>query len=97
MLHELEATLLKFKFWQQNSIAVEQVTTPFGVGQIQFTEWLQFIYLPKMKTLLQKGAAIPKAEITPYAEEALPQVEGRNELLKCTLKLDNLSARAHAR
>ncbi|BDX07625.1 YqcC family protein [Planctobacterium marinum] len=95
MLQELEATLRKFKLWQQNSIAIEQVTSPFGIGQIQFTEWLQFIYLPKMKSLVGAGVGIPKAEITPYAEEVLPSGEGREALLVCIKKLDNLSITAH--
>lgn len=95
MLLELEATLQNFKFWQENSISIEDVTTPFGVGQIEFVEWLQFIYIPKMMGLVQSQAALPKAEIYPYAETVMPDTRGREELLQCIKKLDQLSAVAH--
>lgn len=94
-LQELEATLKKFNLWQYNKLSVAQVTNPFGVGQISFSQWLQFIYLPKMRLLITSGQTVPVANITPYAEEVLAGHEARTALLRILASLDNLSAKCH--
>jgi len=94
-LQELEATLKKFNLWQNNKLSVERVSNPFGVGEISFEQWLQFIYLPKMRLLIKSGQTVPVANITPYAEEVLAGHEARTVLLRILASLDNLSAMCH--
>ena len=67
------------------------MTNPFGVNQISLAQWLQFIYLPRMKALIMAGQGIPVSEILPYAEQVLRLQPGETELLNCIAKLDTLS------
>ena len=36
-------------------------TTPFAVDAMNFDQWLQWIFLPKMKQILENGAPLPSA------------------------------------
>lgn len=36
-------------------------TVPFAVDSMSFDQWLQWIFLPRMKEILEKGLALPKA------------------------------------
>jgi uncharacterized protein YqcC (DUF446 family) len=43
---------------------------PFCVDTLAFTQWLQFIFLPMMKTRLEQGQPLPTVSgIAPMAEE----------------------------
>ena len=90
-LDQLEAILVKFKYWQANPLNIRHVDAPFGIGQISFVQWLQFIYLPQMRQILASGQAIPASQIVPYAEEALTDPLGRAEILAQLSRLDTLS------
>jgi uncharacterized protein YqcC (DUF446 family) len=58
---------------------------PFCVDTLSFEQWLQWIFLPRMKDLLESGAALPEAcGIRPMAE----QVYGaRNEQAQALIRL----------
>ena len=84
----------KFKYWQAQSPDLSLVTNPFGVNQISLAQWLQFIYLPRMRALLHADQGIPVSEILPYAEQVLQQHPGESELLRCIAKLDALTTGA---
>lgn len=90
-LDQLEAILRNFKYWQTQSPDLSNVTNPFGVNQISLFEWLQFVYLPRMKTLIMEGKQIPVSEILPYAQQVLTQEPGAAEILHCITKLDALT------
>ncbi len=36
-------------------------TVPFAVDSLSFEQWLQWIFLPRMKEILEKGLALPNA------------------------------------
>ena len=45
-------------------------TQPFAVDTLEFVEWLQFIFLPRMKNLVETGSPLPSnCGIAPMAEE----------------------------
>jgi uncharacterized protein YqcC (DUF446 family) len=47
-----------------------QSTQPFSVDTLQFTEWLQFVFLPRMSALVEAGRQLPTTSgIAPMAEE----------------------------
>ena len=85
--------MCKFKYWQAQSPDLSQITNPFGVNQISIFQWLQFIYLPGLKGLIEVGNDIPHSEILPYAQEVITHHDGASELLSCIAKLDTLTAR----
>lgn len=95
-LEQLETLLRNFKHWCSTSPDLSLVTNPFGVNQISLYEWLQFIYLPRMRSLLALGQVIPKSEIHPYAEQVIDGHNGADAILDCIKTLDSLSAGATA-
>lgn len=69
---------------------------PFAVDVMAFEEWLQWIFLPKMKFILEQGAQLPAVSgIQPMAEmvfrERLTQARG---LLEALGEFDRLIAGA---
>lgn len=95
-LRELESIMRKFNLWQQDPIAIDSITNPFGAGQISFMQWLQFVYLPRMYEITHSKVAIPAACIKPYAQEVLTDGEADAALLVCIESLDKLSSKANA-
>lgn len=51
----------------QEALASQQ---PFCVDTLAFEQWLQWIFLPKMKQMLEEGAVLPSVSgIQPMAEQ----------------------------
>src|SRR3989344_4903792 len=58
---------------------------PFCVDTLAFEQWLQWIFLPRMKQMVEAGAALPRVSgIHPMAEQA---VGGQAKKARETLKL----------
>ncbi|MEK8081454.1 YqcC family protein [Pseudomonas sp. XK-1] len=68
-------------WWEMQPPSVEALASqePFCVDTLAFEQWLQWIFLPRMKQLLEAGAALPSVSgIQPMAE----QVYGGGQALK---------------
>ncbi|MEK1905379.1 MAG: YqcC family protein [Pseudomonas sp.] len=64
------------------ALASEQ---PFCVDTLSFDEWLQWLFLPRMKGLLETGGPLPAASgIQPMAEESY---KGREAEMQGLLRL----------
>lgn len=72
LLNELEAELRDLGLWSDvppppGALASRQ---PFAVDTLTLPEWLQWVYLQRLRALLDAGAPLPRgAEVKPYAEE----------------------------
>ncbi|MHA6495468.1 YqcC family protein [Pseudomonas borbori] len=64
---------LRLQGWWQPSPPSEQALAsqePFCVDSMAFDQWLQWIFLPRMKHMLESGAALPSVSgIQPMAEQ----------------------------
>lgn len=72
LLNELETELRALNLWNDIPPAPEKLASqqPFAVDTLTFPEWLQWIYLKRLRALVDANAALPKgAEVKPYAEE----------------------------
>ncbi|OBW92902.1 YqcC family protein [Gallibacterium salpingitidis] len=73
-LKELEQIMQQHQLWQyqappESAFASEQ---PFALDTMEPTEWLQWIFIPKMMALIEAEAELPNTiAISPYLEEAL--------------------------
>lgn len=71
LLRELEAALRRAGLWEfspPDPAALESVQ-PFCVDTLELSQWLQWIFLPRMQALLDAGAALPaKCGIAAMAE-----------------------------
>ena len=71
-LMELEATLRELRLWHDEAPSVEALASvePFACDTLLFTEWLQFIFIPRFRELTATGAPLPaRCDIAPMAEE----------------------------
>ena len=59
--------------WQEQKPAPEALASvePFAVDQLSFTQWLQFVFLPRMEQLIERQSPLPQScNIAPMAEES---------------------------
>lgn len=69
----IERELRKLDRWAAEPPAAEALASvePFCVDTLALEEWLQWIFLPRMKALIEAGAGLPGASgIRAMAEEA---------------------------
>ena len=68
----IEKELRSLNLWAETAPSDEALNSgvPFGVGVIEFEQWLQWVFLARMKTLIESGAPLPAVSgIAPMAEE----------------------------
>ncbi len=73
-LIDLEAQLRQLGLWSDRAPAPEALVSqqPFAVDTLDFSEWLQYVFLPKVYALLERGEPLPEScVIAPMAEESL--------------------------
>ncbi|MAY40145.1 MULTISPECIES: YqcC family protein [Spongiibacter] len=71
-LIDIEAELRGIGHWDRVSPPVEALRSeqPFAVDTLRFNQWLQFIFIPRIRFLIEQEEALPGAcSITPMAEE----------------------------
>ena len=72
LLTALELALLEAGWWGDESpdAAALTSTEPFCVDTLRFSEWLQWVYIPKMRAYIAENAALPaRSGLLPIAEE----------------------------
>ncbi|WP_257253560.1 MULTISPECIES: YqcC family protein [unclassified Endozoicomonas] len=94
LLIALEAELKRLECWQAMPPSAQALasTTPFCMDAMEFTQWLQWLFIPRVHAILDQGADLPKgANIKPYAEEALmvEKIEA-TQLLSLVERFDQL-------
>ncbi|SPY33319.1 YqcC family protein [Pasteurella canis] len=92
-LQQLQIVMQELALWQvtppeEHAFLSEQ---PFALDTMSPTEWLQWIFIPRMYALIETGEALPsKISITPYLEEALKEMEGLDKLLSPISEIEAL-------
>lgn len=87
-LLRIEAELRRIDCWSGEwpSDDALQSTQPFAVDTLEFTEWLQFIFIERMKVLLENEHPLPSVSgMAPMAEE---HFRGRDPVLGRQLILE---------
>ncbi|WP_462379468.1 YqcC family protein [Pseudomonas sp. Marseille-QA0892] len=59
----IELELRQLGWWELEAPSEEALSSvePFCVDTLSFAQWLQWIFLPRMKTLIERGEALPAA------------------------------------
>lgn len=92
-LLQLQFTMERLDLWQvtppnEQAFLSEQ---PFALDTMTPTEWLQWIFIPRMHALIEAKASLPKTfAITPYLEEALKDEPYLLELCVPLSKMEQL-------
>ena len=74
LLDDMEAELRALECWQAMPPSPEAMSSdvPFCMDAMAFSQWLQWLFIPRVRAIVEQGGALPKgANIKPYAEEAL--------------------------
>lgn len=78
-------------WWDDESPSAEALSSiePFSVDTLDFEQWLQWIFLPRMKAILEQDLPLPNASgIQEMAEMvfAARNVQGKDRQLQVLLK-----------
>lgn len=95
----IERELRVLGWWQEQAPSAEALASqePFCVDTLTFEQWLQWIFLPRMKQLLEAGAALPSVSgIQPMAEMVYREQSGlARRLLELLGEFDRLLTRTY--
>ncbi len=93
LLVSLQQVLEQHGHWQSVPPSDEALSSvePFSVDTLTCTEWLQWVFIPKMSQLVDHELPLPSAfSISPYVEEALNGAHGRDAIARVTQNIDAL-------
>ncbi|UTF61480.1 YqcC family protein [Gilvimarinus sp. DA14] len=72
VLIDIEAAMRELQLWESSPPSAEALasTQPFAIDTLSFTEWLQFIFLPRLQQLVEQRGSLPvNCQIAPMAQE----------------------------
>ncbi len=76
LLIDIEAEMRQQLLWSDERPSEKRLasTQPFAVDTLNFMEWLQFIFIERMRVVANQKLPLPeKCEIAPMAEEYFKQ------------------------
>ncbi|ORT50479.1 hypothetical protein ST37_11500 [Vibrio sp. qd031] len=91
LFEELKSQLVLLDEWQQSPPSAERLASsqPFAVDTLSASEWLQWVFLPKMTQLIHSQQMLPSGfEITPYFEQVWQTQTQFRELLVILSHID---------
>ncbi len=92
LLTELEGSLKSSGLWSGMPPSPEAMASqePFCVDTMSFSEWLQWIYIMRLRAMIEHGSDLPAGGcLTPYAEEAFKHMgKDASQLLDIISRLD---------
>ncbi len=94
LLLKIEAELRLYDCWgdQPPSIGALQSSLPFCCDTLDVTQWLQFLFVPRMKQILDKQTELPSTcAIAPYLEECMEREAMKvGDLLEVVQQMDKI-------
>lgn len=72
LLLEIEFELRRLGLWSERPVTKVQLLSsqPFCIDTMTFPEWVQFVFIARLKLIIEQGAGFPEvSDITPMAEE----------------------------
>lgn len=91
VLEQLEDKLIQLSLWEDTPPKQEALDSdkPFALDTLQATQWLQWVFMPKIRTLIASQSEVPMGfEVTPYFEQAMVDKDHRDALLPILNQLD---------
>lgn len=87
----LERELTRLGYWQDTSPSASALAScePFSIDTLSCTEWLQWVFIFKMRYLIENQMTLPPPfAISPYVEMALNGVSDQQDLIQATKNID---------
>ena len=94
-LLDIEVCLRQLNLWQCEPPANQALLSsePFCIDTLEFPQWLQFVFLPRMHGIIEAHQILPeKCEIGPMSEEYFKLLELKQvrQLISSLYSLDRL-------
>lgn len=75
ILMDVEKELRELRLWESEPPSAEALASvqPFAVDTLNFAQWLQFIFIPRLYEMIDSRSALPvNCGVAPMAEEYFP-------------------------
>jgi uncharacterized protein YqcC (DUF446 family) len=98
VFEKIEQRLMELDLWSKERPEPEalQSSMPFCVDTLRLEQWLQFVFLPRMRRIVEREELPPgPAQITPIAKEAFKETEDSGKLIRAIQKFDEVSHLSH--
>lgn len=92
-LSDLQIAMRLHDLWESTPPSSEAMASsqPFCMETLTPTQWLQWIFIPRMEAILEANTNLPRNfAITPYLEEALKNESYLTAIHEPILKLETL-------
>ncbi len=93
-LLQIEMELRQLGLWEAERPSEEalQSTQPFCIDTLEFTQWLQFVFVVRMKVIIEQGHPLPAVSgMAPMAEEYFrARPESGHGLIQALEEIDQL-------
>lgn len=92
LLIDLECELRRLHHWQSEPLGEEalQSREPFGVDTMSLAQWLQFVFVPRVRAINAAGERLPgNCAVAPIAQQYFSLAADR-ELVRLIGSLDEL-------
>ena len=91
LLVELKELLKKHALWQAQAPTASAMSSeqPFSVDTLEPHEWLQWVFIQRIESMIELGQPLPKGfEIAPYFEEVWKLSPEYQEIILVLKKMD---------
>lgn len=88
VLH-IEAEMRRCGVWDEEAPAHDALRSPnpFCFDTLRFNQWMQWLFIPRMRDILQSGSPLPtSSDIHPYAEQCFRELGQDLQGLLCYIK-----------
>ncbi|MBA34314.1 MAG: pseudouridine synthase [Oleispira sp.] len=95
-LQALQKELMKADHWSEYQISAEALASqqPFCLDTMNFSQWLQFVFIPNMQSLIEKQQVLPSLKkdqgLGPMAIEFYTKIEVERTILVTISQIDEL-------
>lgn len=92
LLNLLEERLKQTDFWQviQPAAAAFNSPTPFCVDTMNLAQWLRYVFLPRMRALIDAGKDLPASCAITEQLEMVFTTDEKARIMEVTLAIDQL-------
>lgn len=94
LLRQLELELQRLGWWEETppAPALLHSEQPFALDTLAPQQWLQWIFIARLRQLMMQEASLPKGfQLTPYFEEAWKEHHDVDTLLTILRSIDEVS------
>jgi uncharacterized protein YqcC (DUF446 family) len=99
LLLKIRTEMEELELWQSSPPSAQALasTQPFCVDTLHFTEWLQWLLIPRLQEMIRQEVSLPhSSQIHPMAEEVFKQVQADTDhLLELIEQLDKTLCTLH--